>query len=168
MFTPLHSSMNHKLFEKHLCNQSSHCKKIQMVLCAPVIVWKWSIHYAFRQLCLTSYTAIPIKNCLKCTSAIKVATMKDTDGFHYAKEAIMCKTKSQHFLLSAKMNGIQRRTLVSPWRMYCMYCSIPKDTDHYQVMLVWRHQAGRQMVSQYKILLNRIFLKFCSKHFGSI
>jgi len=39
---------------------------------------------------LTRYTAIQIKNGLKSTSAIKVETIKNTDDFHYAKEAIMC------------------------------------------------------------------------------
>ena len=31
----------------------------------------------------TCYTAVRIKNCLKSTSAIKIATMKNTDIFHY-------------------------------------------------------------------------------------
>jgi len=31
-------------------------------------------------LCSTCYTAVRIKNCLKSTSVIKVATMKNTDG----------------------------------------------------------------------------------------
>ena len=35
---------------------------------------------------------------------------------------------NRHFSLSAKMNGTQRRTLVSPWRTHCMYCSMPKGT----------------------------------------
>jgi len=30
--------------------------------------------------------------------------------------------------LSAKMNGTQRRTLVSPLRMPCVYCGMPKGT----------------------------------------
>jgi len=42
------------------------------------------------QLCSTHYTAVQIKNCLKSTSLIKVATMKNTDDFRYAKEAITC------------------------------------------------------------------------------
>ena len=33
-----------------------------------------------------------------------------------------------HFLLSEKMNGTQRRTLVSPCRMHCTYCSMLKVT----------------------------------------
>ena len=42
------------------------------------------------QLCSTCYTAVQIKNCLKSTSGIKVAAMKNTDDFRYAKEeAIM-------------------------------------------------------------------------------
>ena len=32
-------------------------------------------------------------------------------------------------LLSAKMNGTQRRTLVSPCRMHCMYSGMPKGTS---------------------------------------
>ena len=35
------------------------------------------------QLCSTRYTAVRIKNCLKSTSAIKIATIKDMDTFHY-------------------------------------------------------------------------------------
>ena len=35
------------------------------------------------RLCSTHYTAIQIKNCLKNTSAIKIATMKNTDDFHF-------------------------------------------------------------------------------------
>ena len=80
------------------------------------------------QLCSTSYTAVQIKNCLKSTSVIKVDTMKNTDDFHYAKGAITCNHQINCFLLSAKMNGTQRRTLVSPW-MYCMYCGMPKGTS---------------------------------------
>ena len=42
------------------------------------------------QLCLTPYTAMRIKNCLISTFVIEVATMKNADDFHYAKESIMC------------------------------------------------------------------------------
>jgi len=37
------------------------------------------------QLCLTCYTAVQIKNCLKSTSVLKVATMKSTDDFSLRK-----------------------------------------------------------------------------------
>jgi len=78
------------------------------------------------QLCSTHYTSVWIKNCLKSPSVIKVATMKNTDDFCYAKEAIMC---NQCFSLPAKMNGTQRRTLVSPWRIHWMHCGMPKGTS---------------------------------------
>ena len=35
---------------------------------------------------------------------------------------------NRHLSLSAKMNGTQRRILVSPWRMYCTYCGMLKGT----------------------------------------
>ena len=35
------------------------------------------------QLCSTHYTAVQIKNCLKSTSAIKIAAMTNTDEFRY-------------------------------------------------------------------------------------
>ena len=65
------------------------------------------------QLCSTCYTAVQIKNNLKSTSAIKVATMKKTDNFCYERRPSHA-MPNRHFLLSAKMNGTQRRTLVSP------------------------------------------------------
>ena len=37
-------------------------------------------------LCLTDYTAVLIKNCSKSASVIKVATMKNMDGFHSLKK----------------------------------------------------------------------------------
>ena len=60
------------------------------------------------QICSPHYTAVQTEN---CTSATKVATMKNTDDFHYERELSHAATKQT---LSAKMNGTQRRTLVSP------------------------------------------------------
>ena len=57
-------------------------------------------------LCSPRYTAVRIKNCLKSTSIIKVATMK--------KEAIKFNHQINAFSLSANMNGTERRTQVSP------------------------------------------------------
>ena len=42
---------------------------------------------------------------------------------------------NHHLSLSAKMNGTQRRTLVSPWRMHCTYCGMPKGTCRAEVTL---------------------------------
>jgi len=42
---------------------------------------------------------------------------------------------NRYFSLSAKMNGTQRRALVSPRRMHCMYCGMPKGTSRDEVTL---------------------------------
>ena len=65
------------------------------------------------RLCSTRYTAVRIKNCLKSTSAIKTATMKNTDDFRYEGKPLHAITKLTLFAVS-KDDGTQRRTLVSP------------------------------------------------------
>ena len=108
------------------------------------------------RLCSTCYTAVRIKNCSKSTFAIKVTTMKIrtisiTKGSHHVLPP------NWHFSLSAKMNGTQGRTLVSPWRMHYTYCGMPKaplwlkrcqqwknqaySLSRYLVTLDWRHQS---------------------------
>ena len=62
------------------------------------------------QLCSTRYTVVRIKNCSKSTSEIKVATMM----IFVMKGSQHALPPNQHLSLSAKMNGTQRRTLVSP------------------------------------------------------
>ena len=52
------------------------------------------------QLCSTHYTAFRIKNCSKSTSAIKVATMKNTDDFCYEQKPSHAATKSILFAVS--------------------------------------------------------------------
>jgi len=107
-------------------------------------LWCW--------LCPTHYTAVRVNNCLKRTSAIKVATMKII-------------TQNQHFSWWAKMNGIQRRALVSPWRVHFMNSSASKGTSWAEAMpsskkikpvslaiveLCWSEHirlAGKQLVS---------------------
>ena len=42
---------------------------------------KCPLRFAVSYVCSTRYTAIRIKNCLKSTSDIKIATMKNTDDF---------------------------------------------------------------------------------------
>ena len=108
MFNPIHSISTQELFEKHLYNPRipkeknsatrNNClnSEVSITLCC--------------QLCSTRYTVVRIKNCLKSTSAIKIATMKIsvTEGSHHVIPP------NRDLLLSAKMNGTQRRTLVSP------------------------------------------------------
>jgi len=75
---------------------------------------------------------------------------------HYGRimlqmEAITC---NWHFSW-AKINGTQRRAVVSPWRMHCMHSGMAKGTSraeatlnsekiksHCWVTPVWRNQAG--------------------------
>ena len=113
MFNPLHSIPDLELFEKHLHNpcilkemvphvqlyQLSSESEVSVMLCC------W--------ICSTRYTAVRIENCLKSTSAIKTATMKNMVDFHYKGKPSCAITKST-LLLSAKINGAQRRTLISP------------------------------------------------------
>ena len=54
----------------------------------------------FCQLCSTRYTAFQIKNCSKSTSAIKIATMKSMDNFHYEGKPSCATTKSTLFAVS--------------------------------------------------------------------
>jgi len=53
-----------------------------------------------------------INNCSKRTSVIKVATMKNTDDFHYKRKPSHADHKIDTSL-SAKMDGKQRRMLVN-------------------------------------------------------
>ena len=52
------------------------------------------------RLCSTCYTAVRIKNCSKSTSAIKIATMKNTDDFHYEGKPSHATAKSILFAVS--------------------------------------------------------------------
>ena len=54
----------------------------------------------YCQLCSTHYTVVRIKNCSKSTSAIKVATMKNTDDFHYEGKPLRTTTKLTPFAVS--------------------------------------------------------------------
>ena len=51
-------------------------------------------------LCSTRYTAVRIKNCLKSTSAIKIATMTNTDDFCYKGKPLRAIAKSRLFAVS--------------------------------------------------------------------
>ena len=86
MFTPLHSSMNQKLFEKYVCNHSSQYEKYDVDTHPMQLLSETEVSIALLcQLCLTRHRAVRIKKCLKSTSVIKVATMKNTDNFSLCK-----------------------------------------------------------------------------------
>jgi len=58
-------------------------------------------------------------------------------------------TPNRDFLLSVKMDGAQRRTLVSPWRMHCTYYDMLKGT-------FWTEAT----LNSEKIGLQHIFVSF--------
>jgi len=174
MFYPLHSSTNQELFEKHICNHSSHYEKFDGAV-RPVIVWKWSIHYPslsamFDSLLSSTNQELFENNVSKLSSHYKnydvaacpsyrlklkysLSAMFDSihssmnqevfekhlcnKNCHYEKYGLFlvtqrkpsrATTKLMLFIVS-KDNGTQRRTLVSPWRIHCMYCGVPKGTS---------------------------------------
>ena len=68
-----------------------------------------SYHYCLKsevsitlccQLCSTHYAALRVEKCSKSTSAIKVATMKNTDDFHYEGKPSRATAKSTSFSVS--------------------------------------------------------------------
>ena len=118
---------HHYMFEKH---PAIHAYRIKRARPSYINYYlKSEVSITLRcQLCSTRYTAVWIKNYSKSTAAIKVPNVKNTDNFRYEGKPSRA-TANHHFSLSAKMNGTQRRTLVSPWRMHCMYCGMPKGTS---------------------------------------
>ena len=56
-------------------------------------------------LCSTRYTAVRIENCSKSTSAIKITTMKNTDGFPLRREAITCYRQIDTFRCQQRQMG---------------------------------------------------------------
>ena len=52
------------------------------------------------ELCSTCYTAVRIKYCSKSTSVIEVATMKNTDDFHYEEKPSRTTAKLTSFTVS--------------------------------------------------------------------
>ena len=123
------------------------------------------------QLCSTHYTALRIKNCLKSTFAIKVATMKNTylyDFCYYkwkpsratAKLTLFAVSKDKwdtkedtgksmknilYILRYAKRHLLGRSDMYKQWKNQA--CSA--YLSHYQhVTLVWRHQSVTQGVSR--------------------
>ena len=102
MFNPLHSISNQELLEKHLYNpripkERNHAARpnhINYRLKSEV-----SVTFRFR-ICSTRYTAVRIKNCLKSTSAIEIATMKNTDNFCFEGKPSRARAKSTPFPVS--------------------------------------------------------------------
>ena len=100
MFNPLHSILNQELSWKHLYNLRI---PKEMVPRPNFINYRLKSEVSitfFCRLCSTRYTAIQIKNCLKSTSAIKIATMKNTDDFRFEGKPSHACAKSTPFPVS--------------------------------------------------------------------
>ena len=100
MFNPLHSILNQELFRKHLYNL---CIPKEMVQHPNFINYHLESEVSITlccRLCSTHYTAIRIKNCLKSTSAIKIATMQNTYDFHFEGKPSHARAKSTPFPVS--------------------------------------------------------------------
>ena len=102
MFNPLHSILNQELFEKHLYDPCIP-KERNSAACPNYINYHLKSEVSITlhcRLCSTSYTAVRIKNCLKSTSAIIIATMKNTDNFRYEGKPSHATAKSTLFAIS--------------------------------------------------------------------
>jgi len=93
------------------------------------IVWKEDalLPAMFNPLCSSINQQI-----FKRTFVIKVATMKIMDDL---MEAITCVPLNWHFLWWTKMNGTQRRAVLSPWRTHCMHSGMAKGTSRAEATL---------------------------------
>ena len=96
MFNLLHSISNQELFEKHLYNPRT--PKERNHAARPNHRLKSEVSITLRcRLCSTRYTVVRIKNCLKSTSAIEIATMKNTDNFRFEGKPSRARAKSTPF-----------------------------------------------------------------------
>ena len=102
MFNTLHSISNQELFEKHLHNPRIPKEKNNATRPNHInYCLKSEVSVMLRcRLCSTHYTAERIKNCFKSTSAIKIATMKNTDDFRFEGKPSRARTKSTPFPVS--------------------------------------------------------------------
>ena len=101
-FQPVMQHFEQELYEKHLCN--SRISK-EMVPHAPGYINNYRLKSEVSimlccRLCSTHYTAVRIKNCLKSTSAIKIATMTNMDDFYYEGKPLYAIAKPTLFVVS--------------------------------------------------------------------
>jgi len=99
--------------------------------CAPVYQLsseKWCSHYASFPAVFNSLSTSTNQEkqlCNQSSQYEKYGQFSTTKGSHHVQPP------NQHFSLSAKMNGTQRKGLISPWRMHC---SMSKGTSQAKVV----------------------------------
>ena len=75
------------------------------------------------QLCSILYTVLQIKNCSKCTSAIKVATMKNTDNFRFEGKPSHATAKLTPFAISEDDWDTKEDTVKTKVHGECIVCT---------------------------------------------
>ena len=109
---------------KHPYNLSSHNEKYKWCQAHQLSSEKWSIHYASLSTIFNSLHSNTNQNLVKkhlCSH------YEGYGWFYYACEgSYHMQPPNQHYSPSAKM---KRRTLVSSWRMHCVYCGMPRGTS---------------------------------------
>ena len=110
------------------------------VWCIPVIlIFIWSIQYVLLSIMFNLLHRFRSMNqellenhhlCNRCNQCnVKIQIISIT------QRKPPCVTTKFTLFRSAKMNGTQRRTLASPWKMHFTYCSMLKGTSHAEVKL---------------------------------
>jgi len=86
---------------------------------------KKTLHY---QLCSNRYSGTN-QQLFKKKFCNQSSHYENYRWFLQQMEAITCLPQNQHFSWWTKMNGTQRRAVVSPWRMHCVYSGMAKGTS---------------------------------------
>jgi len=115
MFHSLHSSTNQKLFEKHLCNKSTHYEK-------------------YGQFFVTQRKPSHAK---KLRTTIKSTLFIISKDEWNTKEDTGKSLKNTLYILSVPK-------YLSGWSDAKQWKNQARSLSRYRVTLVWRHQAGRQ------------------------
>ena len=88
--------------------------KVVIVVCASIISESEVSITVLCLLCSPHYTAVRIKKCLKSTSVLKNSHYEKYGRFLVTQRKPSRATTKLTFFTVSKMNGTQRRTLVSP------------------------------------------------------
>jgi len=113
-----------------------------MVPRATVIVWNWSIHCPPLSAMFNSLHSSLNQELFEKHLCNQGSHYEKYGRFPLRKGSIHVQPPNQYFSLSAKMNGTQRRTMISRWRMYCTYYSMPKRLlSGWSDVKQWKNQA---------------------------
>ena len=126
MLKLLHRRTTWPLYKKYLCNQGSHYQKYEWsctsqlrVLRPWIIIWKvkYSLHFFVYNSQLVTHMNQDLVEKHLCNQD---SYYENTDNFHYAcRGSHHMQPPNWLILMSAKMNGTQRKIVVSSWRMHC-------------------------------------------------